>query len=213
MANATASNVRDRTRTTADFEKTGLPPGYDYGKVSASPVSMDEFAKLQATACFTEDDNQALKRAAPILVPGAEALVDSWRTIIGSQEHLARWFFGPDGKPDDAYKAAVKTRFVQWVADLCTKPFDEAWVNYQHEIGLRHTPAKKNRTDGAHTPTVVPLRYVLAFMAPVQQSIGPFLTGKGLDDQESARVQAAWSKAFLLAVTLWSRAYVEEDLW
>src|SRR5256885_8382085 len=26
--------------------------------------------------------------------------------VIGSQPHLAQWFFAPDGKPDEAYKAA-----------------------------------------------------------------------------------------------------------
>jgi hypothetical protein len=73
---------------------------------------------------------------------------------------------GPDGKPDDAYKAAVKKRFVQWVIDTCTRPRDQAWLDYQEEIGLRHTPAKKNATERAQTPELVPLRYLIAFTAP-----------------------------------------------
>jgi hypothetical protein len=32
--------------------------------------------------------------------------------VIGRQPELVRWFFGPDGKPDDHYRAAVKRRFV-----------------------------------------------------------------------------------------------------
>jgi hypothetical protein len=49
-------------------------------------------------------------------------MVDSWRAIIGDHPFLAKWFFGPDGNPDEAYKAAVKRRFVQWVSDLCRRP-------------------------------------------------------------------------------------------
>jgi len=82
----------------------------------------------------------------------AEKMVDSWREIIGSQSHLAKWFFTPEGEPDDEYKAAVKRRFVQWVVDVAIRPHDRAWLDYQEEIGLRHTPEKKNKTDNRHTP-------------------------------------------------------------
>ena len=89
--------------------------------------------------------------------------MDSWRAVIAAQPHLAKWFVGPDGRPDDEYKARVKKRFVQWVLDACFRPHDQAWLDYQQEIGMRHTPAKKNQTDHAQTPSVVPLRYLIAF--------------------------------------------------
>ena len=57
----------------------------------------------------------------------------------------------------------MKLRFVEWVVDLCTEPFDRQWLDYQEEIGLRHMPAKKNDTDHANSPVVVPLRYLIAF--------------------------------------------------
>ncbi len=85
-----------------------------------------------------------------------ENLVDAGRARIGAQEHLAKWFYGPDGKPDEDYKTAVKRRFVQWVNDTCSRPYDQAWLNYQEEIGLRHTPDKKNTADDAQTLRVVP---------------------------------------------------------
>src|SRR5437899_1747916 len=80
---------------------------------------------------------------------------------IAAHPELARWLFDPSGTPDEAYKAAVKKRFVQWVRDTCMRPRDQAWLDYQEEIGLRHTPAKKNQTDSVHTPPVVPLRYLI----------------------------------------------------
>ena len=137
-------------------------PGYDYGTARAahSPVRLDELRMLEQTVGWTEADSDAIAMAAEVLAGQEEAMVDSWRSIIGAHEHLAKWFFGPDGKPDEVYKAAVKKRFVRWVTDLCLRKRDQAWLDYQEEIGLRHTPAKKNRTDRAQTPDVVPLRYL-----------------------------------------------------
>jgi hypothetical protein len=142
--------------------------GYDYGTARAarSPVTLDELRALEQTIGWEADDTEALKLAGEVLRDQAEAVVDSLRAQIGGQPHLARWFFGPDGQPDEHYKAAVKKRFVQWVIDACTRPRDQAWLDYQEEIGLRHTPAKKNKTDGTQTPVVVPLRYLFAFVAP-----------------------------------------------
>jgi len=183
--------------------------GYDFGTVRRSPVSLDDFDKLKATAGFSDADAQALKQAGDILLPEAEAMVDEWRGLIGDQEHLLHWFTTPDGKPDDAYKAAVKPRFVQWVKDLCNRPFDRAWLDYQEEVGLRHTPAKKNRTDDRHTPPLVPLRYILAFTPPILAAAHARLAKA----ENGAAMQAAWTKAVMLTLTLWSRPFTREGLW
>jgi len=37
----------------------------------------------------------------------------------------------------------------EWRAVLAEQPLDQAWLDYQHEIGLRHTRDKKNTTDHA----------------------------------------------------------------
>jgi hypothetical protein len=191
------------------------PAGYDYGtpRVAPSPVSLDELRALEQSVGWSKHDSRALKMAGEVLGDQAEALVDSWRAQIGKQPHLARWFFGPDGKPDEAYKAAVKKRFVRWVVDSCTRPHDQAWLDYQEEIGLRHTPAKKNKTDGAHTPDVVPLRYLLAFLGPAILGVKPFLAKQGHAADEIEDMQHAWTKSVLLHVTLWSRPYTRDGLW
>ena len=102
---------------------------------------------------------------------------------------------------------------MQWVIDTCTRPHDQAWLDYQEEIGLRHTPAKKNRTDAAHTPSVVPLRYLVGFVGPVVLSVRRWLDGHGFGADEIDAMCQAWTKAVLLHVALWSRAYVREGLW
>jgi hypothetical protein len=187
--------------------------GYYYGQVPRSPVSLRELRELEATVGLTDEDRAALKRAGELLKDEAEELVDGWRRIIGSQPHLARWFFGPDQQPDERYKAAVKQRFVRWVIDLLERPFDQDWLDYQEEIGLRHTPAKKNVTDHAQTPPLVPLRFLIAFAAPVIESLGPVLQAKGLAPGEVEKLQAAWTRAFMLTLALWSRPYAQEGLW
>lgn len=188
-------------------------PGYDYGHVGHSPVTMDDLQRLEQTMGFDDSDRRALLDAGKILQSQAETMVDEWRAVIGAHDHLARWFFGPDGRPDDEYKASVKRRFVRWVVDLCSRPFDQAWLDYQHEIGIRHTPAKKNVTDGAHTASHVPLRYVLAFSVPVIQSARERLARAGVTGDRLERMSAAWAKAVILSVTLWSEPYTKDGLW
>ncbi len=195
------------------MDSVGIP-GYDYGtpKVPRSAVTLEDLRQLEQAAGFTEADRQALQRAGAVLFDQAEPMVDAWRARIAAQPELARWFFDPRGKPDEAYKAAVKRRFVQWVRDTCSRPRDQAWLDYQEEIGRRHTPAGKNRTDGADTPPLVPLRYLIAFVAVVG-SIRPFLDGKGHSRETVEGMEAAWRKALVVQVALWSRAYTKEGLW
>jgi len=189
-------------------------PGYDYGtpRSAVSSVSENELSQLEQTAGWTADDAEVLARHADLFQAKAESMVDSWRAVIGSQPHLSHWFVKPDGAPDDPYKARVRLRFVQWVVDVALRPHDRDWLNYQQEIGLRHTPAKKNKADGAHTPPVVPLRYLLGFIPMVLPIRGFFADGIQ-EEAELKRLEDAWTKAVLLHVTLWSRAYVSDDLW
>jgi Protoglobin len=190
-------------------------PGYQYGSRSLprSPVSLDEFRALEQAAGFNQDDRIWLRRAAPLLSPLAEEIVDKWRAVIAAQPELARVFFGPGGKPDEAYKYAVKKRFVQWVRDTCEREHDQTWLDYQEEIGKRHTPKKKNQTEGAQTPSVVPLRYLIAFSAIVSTTIRPFLEKGGFSSEEVQQIQDAWIKSMLLHLALWARPYVADCLW
>jgi hypothetical protein len=189
-------------------------PGYDFGSVisARSPVSVEDLLNLEQTLGWSGEDEQLLRKHAELFRTHAEQMVDSWRAVIGSQPHLSRWFEGPDGKPDDEYKASVKRRFVQWVIDVATRPHDQTWLNYQEEIGLRHTPEKKNKTDARHTSPLVPLRYLLAFV-PVVAEVRQFLKPGIAEAEELAAVERAWTKAVHLHVTLWARPYVRDGLW
>jgi len=193
---------------------TGPIPGYDYGsqRVGPSPVSLEELRQLERAADLTQEDDRWLRRASGILSDQAEAMVNTWRSRIGAQPELARLFFGSDGKPDEAYKAAVKRRFVKWVQDTCDRGRDQAWLDYQEEIGLRHTPAKKNQTDHARSAKLVPLRFLLAF-APVVLDVRSFLARGNATEEELRAMERAWTKSVLLQLALWARPYVRDGLW
>jgi hypothetical protein len=72
---------------------------------------------------------------------------------------------------------------------------------------------KKNSTDHAQTPPVVPLRYLLAFAVPVMQAPRTLLEATGVSPEELERMHVAWSKAVMLTLTLWTLPYTKEGLW
>ena len=183
--------------------------GYDYGanELATSPVTMKELELLKETITLDSDDQKYLRMAGDVLEPQTESIVNMWRGVISSMPHLAYYFKNDAGKTDEQYKAKVKERFKQWIMDLCYKPYNQDWLNYQHEIGLRHMSAKKNATDNADAPPSIPLRYVIAFTAVINDSIKPFMAKKGHSLGVIEKMHKAWCKAVLLHVTLWTRAY------
>jgi hypothetical protein len=190
-------------------------PGYDYGRATTahSPLTIEELHQLEQSVEWTEQDAHTLERHGHIFLAHAEQMVDSWRSSIAAQPHLVKWFFGPDGKRDEEYAARVKKRFVQWVLDVCFRPHNRAWLDYQEEIGLRHTPAKKNQTDGARTPPLVPLRYLIGFIPTVTIGARKFFVDAGVTGTELQKLEDAWAKAVHLSVTLWTRPYAKDGLW
>jgi Protoglobin len=187
-------------------------PGYTYGTdaVPRSPVGLGELELLRATLLLGEDDLAALRRSGDLLAPRVEEILDVWYGFVGDNPHLLAAFSGPDGQPDQAYLAAVRRRFGRWILDTARADYDQAWLDYQHEIGLRHHRSGKNRTDGARAADHIPLRYVLALLVPITTTLKPFLAGGGATPDEVEAMHQAWVKAVLLQVILWSHPYVRE---
>lgn len=190
-------------------------PGYAYGDphVARSPVSLEEFEKLKAAVMFTEEDERYLRMAGEVLADQVDEILDLWYGFVGSHPHLVYYFTGPDGQPDARYLAAVRERFGQWILDTCQRPYDQAWLDYQHEIGLRHHSSKKNQTDGVSSVPLVHHRYLVAFIYPISATIKPFLAKKGHAPEEVDKMHQAWMKSVVLQVALWSYPYVKEGEW
>ena len=187
-------------------------PGYTYGTdaVPRSPVSLQELDLLRTTLLLGDDDLAALRRSGQVLAGRVEEVLDVWYGFVAANPHLLAAFTGPDGQPDQAYLAAVRRRFGRWILDTARASFDQAWLDYQHEIGLRHHRSGKNRTDRADAADHIPLRYVLALLVPITTTLKPFLANGGATPEEVEVMHQAWVKAVLLQVILWSHPYVHE---
>ena len=187
-------------------------PGYTYGTdaVPRSPVSLQELELLKATLLLGDEDLAALRRSGAVLAPKVEEILDVWYGFVGANPHLLAAFSNAEGQPDQRYLAAVRRRFGRWILDTARAEYDQAWLDYQHEIGLRHHRTGKNRTDGAHAADHIPLRYVLALLVPITTTLKPFLAAGGADGDEVEAMHQAWVKAVLLQVILWSHPYVRD---
>jgi Protoglobin len=193
----------------------GQIAGYTYGsaEVGTSPVSMQEFEALKITAGFTEEDVRYLRLAGEVLVDQTEQIVLHWRSgIIAGIPNLARHSSTPEGDPLPGYLARSNRRFEQWILDTCLRPYDQDWLNYQHEIALRHTSLRKNQVDGVQSTPFVPLRDVIAFIPVMNQTIKPCLAAKGHSADEVDKMHLAWCKSLQLQVALWVKPYSDAPL-
>ena len=120
------------------------------------------------------------------------------------------FFTDGQGHVNADYLAGVRKRFGQSILDTCNRPYGQAWLNYQQEIGLRHERVKKNQTDGVNAVPIISYRYLVAFISPITATIKPFLAKKGHKAEEVEKMHQAWFKAVVLSVTLWSLPYVKE---
>ncbi len=185
-------------------------PGYRFHdpELTTSPVSLPELRLLEATLLWSADDDAALRRAGAILEPQVEQILDLWYGFVGSSPHLVATFAGADGAPDAAYLGAVRARFARWIVDTCTAERDQAWLDWQHEISVRHHVSGKNRTDGVtSTSPEVPMRYLVAFVVPLTVTIRGFLAPHATDSADFEAMYAAWLKAITLTAALWTRPY------
>jgi len=185
-------------------------PGYSYGAadVRSSPVSIPDLERLKNSAGFTEEDTRYLRLAGEVLSDQTEQIVAHWRSgIIANIPNLARHSRSPEGDPIPRYLANSNLRFQQWILDTCLRPYDQDWINYQQEIALRHTSAKKNKVDDVRSTPYVPLGDVLAFIAVMNETIKPYLAAKGHPAEEVDRMHRAWCKSMQLQMALWVEPY------
>lgn len=196
-------------------ERAERIPGYTYGTTEAatSPLTMEDLERLRAVVGLTDDDQEALGQAAAVLADQADDMVTGYRERLGELPFMRPFSGHPDGSPNPEYGAASKPRFDRFIIDACTRPLDQDWLNYQHEIGLRHTRAKKNRTDHADSLDHIPMRYLLGFTAEVIATARGYLAAKGASPEQVDRMHAAFTKSVMLHVTIWTRPYVDAAQW
>ena len=136
--------MSDHTPTSeAVIEHPEHIPGYTYGtdEAATSPLSLLDLERLKEAVWLTSEDKQALREAAEILADQADDMVTVWRARLRDLPFMRPYSGHPDGTPNPEYGAATKPRFDRFIIDACTRPLDRDWLNYQQEIGLRHTRA------------------------------------------------------------------------
>jgi Protoglobin len=188
-------------------------PGYTYGTsaVPHSPLSLEDFERLKQSVLFSDEDSQSLRLSYEVLKDQVEDILDVWYGFVASHPFLVHYFSDKaSGQPDGAYLAAVRKRFGQWILDTARANYDQAWLDYQYEIGLRHHRSKKNRTDGVASVEHLSYRYLPALVYPITATLKPFLRKKGNTAEEVEQMHQAWLKSVLLQVILWSQPYVKE---
>lgn len=180
------------------------------GRLAPSPLSLEELALLRQTLLLDAEDERWLRASRGVLEPQVEAILDVWYGFVGSNPHLLASFSDAAGEPQGDYLGAVRKRFGRWILDTADARFDQHWLDYQHEIGLRHHRTRKNAVDGAKAADQIAFRYLVALHQPITATLRPFLEASGRPAAEVDRMQDAWRKAVLLQVILWSHPYVRE---
>src|ERR1700684_183409 len=210
-SNSGESKMKEST-SGPDAERPHIP-GYTYGtgEVAKSPITMEEWETLKKSALFSAEDVFYLRLSKDILADQVDDLLKAWRGIIFLNPHLRAYDENPEsGEVDKVYAAAVAKRFGQWVIDTAKAEYDQAWLDYQYEIGLRHHRTKKNQTDHAHTLGHIRARDLIAFSAAIVVPMKPFLAKKGHPVEVVNRMYDAWWKSMILQVTLWAQPYIRE---
>jgi len=195
------------------MKETTSIPGYTYGTgvVARSPVTLGDFELMKKSALFGDEDIKYLRLSHDVVKDQVEAILDVWYGFVGSTPHLLASFTGKDdGEPLGDYLGAVRKRFGQWILDTARAEYDQKWLDYQHEIGLRHHRTKKNRTDAAASTGIIPFRDLFLLISPVTLTLKPFLSKEAHAAEDVEKMSAAWVKSCLLQVTLWSHPYVKD---
>jgi hypothetical protein len=190
-------------------------PGYSYGDpdLPRSPITLEDLELLKASVLLGPDDEAALAAAGRVLADRVEEILDVWYGFVGAHPHLLAYFSTSSGQPLDDYLTRVRGRFGQWILDTCTRPYDQTWLDQQHEIAQRHTAAKKNVTDGADSVPQIPLRYLIAFIYPITATIRPFLATTTSSEADVEAMHQAWCKSVTLQIALWSQPYAGKGTW
>ena len=201
----------------ADFEPKArytreMAYSYRTAGVAGLPVSAQELDGLKASLRFDEEDRRYLRLAGEVLDAQSKQVVDHWRSgINASIPNLARRSRTPDGDPCPEDMGSSNLRFQRWIADTCLRPYDRDWIDYQREIALRRSGAKKNELDRVRSPPCAPLPEVIAFIATMKMAMKPYLAAEGHSTEDVEKMHQAWCKSMQLQLALWISPYPDVE--
>lgn len=169
--------------------------------IASSSLSLRDLVLLKRMLLFTREDERYLQMAGEVLTDQAEMILDTWYDHMIANDYLAH-YFTRDGQPDMDYLNNLRPRFGSWIRELCQRPYNTQWAQYEQAIAQRYQQ-NSLPVDMADIPVVF-LRYLVTFIYPVTNSIRPFLSKKGHSPEEVEKMHQAWFKAVSLSVILWT---------
>jgi hypothetical protein len=138
--------------------------GYDLGgdEVAKSPITL-QWEELQDSALFSAS---SICLSEGILRDQVDDLLKVWRGVIFDHPFLAlttkiRKRTRPIANPP------LRVAKLFWPVGTARTKSDQAWFDYQHEIGLCHHRTKKDKTDQSQTLGHIRARDLLAFSAAI----------------------------------------------
>ena len=167
---------------------------------------------------FGEEDERAIREAAPLTVPLVPKLVDAayeafhrydatWRHFLARQQGKADFGASLERRlkeltPDHAMVRTRKHSLGRYFVRLMTAPYDAAMIQYMDAMGRIHkAETHRSRLD-------VPIVHMNAFMGQVADATFALVRGLGLEpDREHALIRA-YSKVYWLQNDLVSRHYL-----
>jgi len=191
-------------------------PAYSYGtaQVPKSPASMREFVELQTSAGFPDEELRYLRLAGEVLRGRTRQIVEHRRAgIIAGIPNLARHSRAPEGDvlPSTWRRATFALSSGYWIP-VCGRTIKTGSTTSRKSRFATLARKRTRRTACSSTP-YVPLRDIIAFVTVLNETIRPYLAGRGNPAEEVDGMHRAWCKSLHLELALWTRAYSGRDEW
>ena len=190
--------------------------GYIYGKpeVPKAKITMQEFQLLLDSALWTKEDEENRKILGEIIKENMNDILNAIVNYFGSKEYLLYYFKDETGTTTiSEYVNNTVDRLAQWLLDICFRPLDESFINYNYLIGLRHTEIGKGKADNVKTIPHIPLRYMVTCIFPVTAVLKSFIAKKIDDPVLVDKLYHTWFKLQVITTALFLIPYTKEGWW
>ena len=176
------------------------------------------FAYVAEYLGFGEEDQRAIRDAAPLTVPLVPKIVDAaydafhrydatWRHFLPRQQGKAEFGAARDRRlaeltPDQAGIRTRKHSLGRYFHRLMTEPYDASMIQYMDAMGRIHkAESHRARLD-------IPIVHMNAFLGQVADAIAGLIRGLGLEPDRELALIRAYMKVMWLQNDLVSRHYL-----
>jgi len=190
--------------------------GYIYGKpeVPKAKITIQEFQLMLDSVLWTKEDEENRKILGEIIKENMNDILNAIVNYFGSKEYLLYYFKDKTGTTTvSEYVNNTVDRLAQWLLDLCFRPLDENFINYNYLIGLRHTEIEKGKADNVGTIPHIPLRYMVTCVFPITAVLKSFIEKKVDDPVIVDKLYHTWFKLQVITTALFLIPYTKEGWW